>query len=153
MKDRRALLKDLAVGTAWVAPVISSVVLPVHAQTTQSNARILSVQIFTDGFGEEILGNPPEIAIGTAINFLITTNSPNTEFQFAVYKDGARVGENNFLTTQNDGRQGIFAMPQAPAGDETVVFTFNVDPLPGLLVDPRDLVPEEEYQIRVYRVF
>ena len=34
MKDRRDLLKRLMVGSAWAAPAVSSVVLPVHAQTT-----------------------------------------------------------------------------------------------------------------------
>ena len=34
MKDRRELLKGLAVGSAWATPVVSSVVLPVHAATT-----------------------------------------------------------------------------------------------------------------------
>ena len=34
MKDRRDLLKGLAVSTAWATPVVSSVVLPVHAATS-----------------------------------------------------------------------------------------------------------------------
>ena len=34
MKDRRELLKGLAVGSVWAAPVVSSVVLPVHGATT-----------------------------------------------------------------------------------------------------------------------
>jgi len=36
MKDRRELLKGLAVGSVWAAPVVSSVVLPVHAQSSGS---------------------------------------------------------------------------------------------------------------------
>ena len=34
MKDRRELLKGLAVGSVWATPVVSSVVLPAHANTT-----------------------------------------------------------------------------------------------------------------------
>ena len=34
MKDRRDILKGLAVGPIWATPVVSSVVLPVHAGTT-----------------------------------------------------------------------------------------------------------------------
>ena len=34
MKDRRNLLKGIAVGSAWATPVVSSVVLPVHAETS-----------------------------------------------------------------------------------------------------------------------
>ena len=34
MKDRRELLKGLVVGSVWATPVVSSVVLPVHAETT-----------------------------------------------------------------------------------------------------------------------
>jgi hypothetical protein len=34
MKDRRELLKGLAVGSVWATPVVSSVVLPVHAATS-----------------------------------------------------------------------------------------------------------------------
>ena len=34
MKDRRELLKGLAVGSVWATPVVSSVVLPVHADTS-----------------------------------------------------------------------------------------------------------------------
>jgi hypothetical protein len=37
MKDRRELLKGLAVGSAWATPVVSSVVLPVHAETSGSS--------------------------------------------------------------------------------------------------------------------
>ncbi len=33
-KNKRELLKGLAVGSAWVTPVVSSVVLPVHAETS-----------------------------------------------------------------------------------------------------------------------
>ena len=36
MKDRRELLKGLAVGSVWATPVVSSVVLPVHASTSCS---------------------------------------------------------------------------------------------------------------------
>lgn len=35
MKNRRGLLKGLAVGSVWATPVVSSVVLPVHAATSQ----------------------------------------------------------------------------------------------------------------------
>ena len=34
MSKRRELLKGLAVGSVWAAPVVSSIVLPVHAQTS-----------------------------------------------------------------------------------------------------------------------
>ena len=34
MKDRRNLLKGIAVGSAWSVPVVSSVVLPAHATTS-----------------------------------------------------------------------------------------------------------------------
>ena len=34
MKDRRKLLKGLAVSSAWATPVVSSVVLPVHARSS-----------------------------------------------------------------------------------------------------------------------
>jgi hypothetical protein len=34
MEDRRNLLKGLAVSTAWATPVVSSVMLPVHAETS-----------------------------------------------------------------------------------------------------------------------
>ena len=34
MKDRRELLKGLAVGSVWATPVVSGVVLPVHANTS-----------------------------------------------------------------------------------------------------------------------
>jgi hypothetical protein len=34
MKDRRNLLKGLAVGSVWATPVVSSVMLPAHAATT-----------------------------------------------------------------------------------------------------------------------
>ncbi len=34
MKDRRELLKGLAVGSVWATPVVSSVMLPVHAATS-----------------------------------------------------------------------------------------------------------------------
>ena len=34
MKDRRKILKGIGVGSAWSTPVIHSVVLPAHAQTS-----------------------------------------------------------------------------------------------------------------------
>ena len=34
MKDRRELLKGLAVGSVWATPVVSSVMLPAHAATS-----------------------------------------------------------------------------------------------------------------------
>ena len=34
MKDRRELLKGLAVGTAWSAPVVQSIMIPAHGATT-----------------------------------------------------------------------------------------------------------------------
>ena len=37
MKDRRELLKGLAVGSVWATPVVASVVLPVHATTSSTS--------------------------------------------------------------------------------------------------------------------
>ena len=34
MKDRRELLKGLAIGSAWATPVVSSVMIPAHGATT-----------------------------------------------------------------------------------------------------------------------
>ena len=34
MKDRRELLKGLAVSTAWATPVVTSVMLPAHARSS-----------------------------------------------------------------------------------------------------------------------
>lgn len=34
MKNRRSALKKIGAGTLWVTPVVNSVVLPVHAQTS-----------------------------------------------------------------------------------------------------------------------
>lgn len=36
MKDRRNLIRGLAVGSVWATPVVSSVVLPVHAEATNA---------------------------------------------------------------------------------------------------------------------
>ena len=38
MKDRRELLKGLAVGSVWSAPVVSSVALPVHANVSDNGS-------------------------------------------------------------------------------------------------------------------
>ena len=34
MKDRRELLKGLAVGSVWATPVVSSIIIPAHGATT-----------------------------------------------------------------------------------------------------------------------
>ena len=56
MKDRRELLKRLAVSTAWATPVVASVVLPVHATSSPSeNTKPLcsqcGEQLLNDGIG------------------------------------------------------------------------------------------------------
>lgn len=37
--DRRSIFEGVAVGTAWFAPVIQSVVIPLHAATTEKGDR------------------------------------------------------------------------------------------------------------------
>ena len=44
MKDRRQLLKGLAIGSVWSAPVVSSVMIPAHGATTCGE---LEVRCFT----------------------------------------------------------------------------------------------------------
>ena len=55
MKDRRELLKGLAVGSVWATPVVSSVVLPVHAETTTTTCVTLSITFDYGGGGSDAI--------------------------------------------------------------------------------------------------
>ena len=48
-KNKREILKGLAIGSVWATPVVSSVVLPVHASTTGCDGLIEVSFSFTGG--------------------------------------------------------------------------------------------------------
>ena len=86
MKDRRELLKGLAVGSAWATPVVSSMVLPVHAETSGCSSQGITVLINARNVGEN--GDSWGGAVGfnlwdnlnnvlhTGQSYTITANSP-----------------------------------------------------------------------------
>ena len=75
MKDRRELLKGLAVGSVWATPVVSSVVLPVHAET--------SGEASSTGFTTVTFTHTSTLADGTTASGYSSGESVSIEISFA----------------------------------------------------------------------
>ncbi len=100
-----------------------------------------------DGFGPEILGDPPEVKIGVPFIIEISTDCPNTKLFYATYKNNERVGDVQSLTTGDDGKAFIGATPQAPPGPEFFILSIVQSRLHAFIVlveaDDFELSPED----------
>ncbi len=112
MKNRRDLLKGITIGSVWVAPVVSSVILPAHATTTNAtvigtNLEILqqtngTIELYTDStYATRIF---PGQDVGASYAMVIRTNPvlANAELKIETLIDGGTVNTFN-VTTNGDG--------------------------------------------------
>jgi len=134
---RRKLVKFLSISgftttalpSEWVKPVVTAVLLPVHAQSTYTAV----AQIFSDsGFLNEIAGNPPLISIGSDIYFLLTTAPPlaNKVLEFTKIVNDVPVGPAVEYIANGNGQVAVAIVDVGSglfAGD---LEGFSVDYLP-----------------------
>ena len=119
-KNKRDILKSLAVGAAWSTPVVSSVVLPVHANTSVTEGTYWGLGIPGTGFGTF---DPPEPGIHACI--VVSNSIADVTFQ-----GGNNIGRRNG-TIPTDGTRGT--------ATEVAISPLCTGPLPDASIEIRSI--------------
>lgn len=130
MTKRRAILKGLTItgvaGATWKKPIIDSVILPSHAQTTGTSCNV-NIQLFDaavgNGFQAGFPGSPPNVPEGALMNFLIETSPacPDAVFRLTRYVNDAPEGGANEVIMNAEGRQALQATAEGEGNTERLV--------------------------------
>jgi len=134
-KNRRKLLKGLAIGSAWSAPVVSSVMLPVHAQTSNSG------DIAQDGviIASSLLANNPDdpqraLTIFNSLGELISDADGCCDGNVVTQTPALPAGTYR-VAICSDGPQAMNVIVTTEAGSIAIdTNTFTQNTCPGVVV-------------------
>ncbi len=134
---RRKVLKSIVVGSgavvtgrslpeSWSKPIVDSVLLPAHAETSQPSYTV-SIQAYDESFTTELIGGPPTVPIGSTVNFLFTTvpATPGAVLSIGKYVNGVALPDPIEYTADGTGRVAIKATNMGQglaAGDKEGVY-------------------------------
>lgn len=120
MTERRKILKVLSVagvaGSAWTKPIVNSVLLPVHAQTTAATriTGTYSVKFYTDSTFSQEIPNGSEIEYCTPYVFVLTLSPrPGAPTKISIETVTDDVPNEPYIATTNEDGVVAIAVPGA----------------------------------------